>query len=100
VNRTACVMCGTDLEQPTTGRPRTYCGPVCRRAAEYELRRLQRQLEGAEQSVLVARRNVEFGPASPHYQRRRLAFERQRLADLEVRLRTLLGDLDVRGEPK
>ncbi len=36
---TACVRCGARLENPkTTGRPRVYCSPACRKAA-YEDRR-------------------------------------------------------------
>lgn len=36
---TACVRCGTRLENPkTTGRPRVYCSPACRKAA-YDDRR-------------------------------------------------------------
>ncbi len=43
-----CLMCGTALEQPATGRPRVYCGVPCRRASEYELRRVQSLLLTAE----------------------------------------------------
>lgn len=36
---TACARCGTKLENPkTTGRPRVYCSPACRKAA-YDDRR-------------------------------------------------------------
>ena len=98
--RTTCAKCGDELEQPTTGRPRTYCGPTCRRAAEFELRRLQRQLEGAEQAVARARWDIEFGSGMPAHYRKRLAYDEQRLADLEERLRVLLTDPDVKGEPR
>jgi len=94
-----CVKCGTGVEQPTTGRPRSYCGPVCRRAAEFKLRRLQRRLEAAEQSVLMARRTPEFGPGSPQHHRRQLAFAEGHLAGLEERLRTLLSDPETKGQP-
>jgi hypothetical protein len=44
----ACLKCAAPLDRPETGRPPTYCGPACARAAEYELRRLQRHLEHLE----------------------------------------------------
>ncbi len=50
----ACLMCGGGIEQPATGRPRVYCGPTCRRAAEYELRRLQSRLAVAEKRAMLA----------------------------------------------
>jgi hypothetical protein len=50
-----CIVCGSELEQPATGRPRTYCGEPCRRAAEYELRRAQSLLLSAERSEMRAR---------------------------------------------
>lgn len=37
-----CIRCGASLPQPaTTGRPRIYCGPGCRKAA-YDDRRARR----------------------------------------------------------
>lgn len=53
-----CVSCGNALEQPETGRPRVYCGVPCRRAAEYELRRVQSQLGMAEKAEIRARESV------------------------------------------
>lgn len=45
----ACAKCGSPIErQSSPGRPPIYCGPVCRSAAAYEIRRLQRRLEGLE----------------------------------------------------
>ena len=46
---TACVKCGGPLDQPTTGRPCIYCGPVCRQAAAYEIQRLNRHLMALEE---------------------------------------------------
>ena len=51
----ACLVCGAELERPATGRPRSYCGPVHRRAAEYELRRVQSLLTQAEKASQRAR---------------------------------------------
>lgn len=48
---TKCARCGTRLDAPkTTGRPRLYCSPACRKAA-YEDRRAKRP--GAVQVQLV-----------------------------------------------
>lgn len=39
---TRCIRCGASLPQPaTTGRPRVYCGPACRKAA-YDDRRARK----------------------------------------------------------
>ncbi len=41
--------CGKPLEQPAgAGRPPTYCGTACRRAAEFEIRRLDKLLARLE----------------------------------------------------
>jgi|GEM_PF-2120288 len=42
-----CVKCGTALPEPR-GNRRRFCGPACRRTAEYEIRRLNRRLETME----------------------------------------------------
>lgn len=48
---TSCARCGTKLKEvKTTGRPRLYCSPACRKAA-YEDRRARR--EGAVKVKLV-----------------------------------------------
>ena len=42
ISRTVCARCGTPLPTAaTTGRPRVYCGPACRKAA-YEDRRARK----------------------------------------------------------
>jgi hypothetical protein len=49
-----CPICGNDLPPQDTsngGRPRIYCGTPCRRAAEFELRRLRTLLERVEESI-------------------------------------------------
>lgn len=37
-----CVSCGDALAQPTTGRPRMYCGEACKKRA-YRAKRVQRE---------------------------------------------------------
>lgn len=47
--RAYCRQCGADLDQRMApGRPRAYCSSRCKRLTEYEVRRLQRRLEGLE----------------------------------------------------
>jgi len=46
--RSGCLVCGVGLQQPANGGRRNYCSRSCRRSAEYELRRLQRQLHDLE----------------------------------------------------
>lgn len=52
-----CVMCGRALTQPSTGRPRRYCSTGCRRAADLEVRRLDRRLDQLEQRLQWANLN-------------------------------------------
>ena len=47
--RKHCAHCGNKLPAPaSTGRPRTFCGEACKRAAAYEITRLNRLLERLE----------------------------------------------------
>jgi hypothetical protein len=55
VNRPGCLICGADLPPQDNGRPRVYCSKGCRRAAEYELKRLQGQLNALEESARFSR---------------------------------------------
>ena len=77
---TACLKCSAPLEAPTTGRPPRYCTVGCRRAAEFELRRLQRHLERLERQA-----------ESPWLSPSGLKETQDRIAQLEVRLRLLLA---------
>ena len=74
-----CLKCRTPLTPTAAGRPPSYCSTGCRRAAEYELRRIQRHLERLE-----GRRDLPF-----------FAKEIEcAIAELEARLRTLLAGED------
>jgi hypothetical protein len=90
--RMACAGCGERLEQPATGRPRKYCGDVCRRAAEYDLRRAQALLKRAEQRAQDAALQVHM---ADHWQRtsvkNRLAFWQGEIARLRAELQQLLA---------
>jgi len=59
-----CRYCGLPVSKPRTGRPATYCSTGCRRAAEYDIRRLSRRLEFVERKrdeleLVVAIEEVE-----------------------------------------
>lgn len=52
----SCIKCGLEIKQEkATGRPKQYCSPACRRAAEYEIRRLDARLSGLENDMLAHR---------------------------------------------
>jgi hypothetical protein len=51
-----CANCGVKLPPPAkTGRPRTFCGEPCKRAAGYEITRINRRLEKLEQQLVDER---------------------------------------------
>ncbi len=51
----SCARCGSPVQQPSSGRPRVYCAVGCRRAVEYELRRLDAAVRYAERQFTLAR---------------------------------------------
>lgn len=61
--RSECSECGAPIGQPTTGRPRSYCSALCRRAAEYELRRIQSALGRADRAETGARMGAAVAPS-------------------------------------
>lgn len=63
--QSGCPQCGTKVAAVRIGRPRVYCGDVCKRMAEYELRRAQARLQRAETKEQDARLKV----ATDHWQR-------------------------------
>lgn len=55
-----CPKCNEAIErQPGKGRPAIYCGPACRAAAAYEVKRILRRLESFE--LLRSALRVEEG---------------------------------------
>lgn len=95
-----CKKCGRNLAKPRTGRPPRWCSTGCRRAAEYEITRLQRRLERLEEQR--EKRRGEKGDAMRDYLGRPQAEAVQALEDgiheAETRLRQLLSDEDGRRE--
>ncbi len=84
-----CVKCSRPLpEQSGPGRPTIYCSTACRRAVEYELRRVQSALEQVEDQVRACRFGW-YGRTPEHA----VAYEAER-ERLEGRLRLLLGGDD------
>ncbi len=93
-----CVKCGSDLKIPKTGRKPRYCGPACRRAAEFELRRLQNALENQEMLESSYRQDIDgaaavgVGPSGDRrmpYLKKRQAWHAAEVARLEARMREL-----------
>lgn len=57
-----CLKCGRELEDSArSGRPRSWCSTGCRRAAEYELRRLSRRLQALEERASALRHSRDSG---------------------------------------
>jgi hypothetical protein len=88
-----CPECGSPLPTAkTTGRPATYCTPVCRRAAEFALRRAQVLLTRAQRGEQDAALAVATGS---NYQAAdnasRLAFWRLEVQRLKEEIRALLA---------
>ncbi|MFN2488797.1 MAG: hypothetical protein ABR529_03470 [Actinomycetota bacterium] len=91
-----CVKCGRELERAATGRPKRYCGTPCRRAAEFELRRIQRQIEDLEHMERTWRQELNPATArlgaSKGYAEGQHGFYAAEIARMETRLRSLLDD--------
>ncbi|MGD0205730.1 MAG: hypothetical protein ABSB57_04755 [Dehalococcoidia bacterium] len=89
-----CLKCNAPLNQPPTGRPRVYCGPVCRQAAAYEIKRLQRRLEALETWASRLRHEPDRGYRDGVGRRHReqLASAEAEITDAEARLRALLAE--------
>lgn len=79
----ACAKCGRPVVSSGVGRPRAYCSEGCRRAAEYELRRVERALEKVEAELTWCRinSNPRTDPQVPKYEAERVRLE-SRLSEL------------------
>ncbi len=87
----SCRKCGTDLPLPSIGRPRTFCGVGCRRAAERDVRRLDNSIAALEGRQLSHRESVAFGNGRPEYHEAKIAHIRTEIATAEARMRELLN---------
>jgi predicted nucleic acid-binding Zn ribbon protein len=79
----ACVKCARPVVSSGVGRPRAYCSEGCRRAAEYELRRVERAIEKVEAELAWCRinSNARTDPQVPKYEAERVRLE-SRLSEL------------------
>ena len=88
-----CRKCGTPLAKPATGRPPRYCSTGCRRAAEYEIRRLNRHLERLESDrETLANYRTRYRDLLGRTHRQQVADTVQAIAGAEARLKKLLDD--------
>ena len=88
-----CLKCGKPLEKSAAGRPPSYCSRACRRAAEYELKRLQRHLERLETEREELRHSrLKLGDMLGRTHRQQVSDNRRALAEKETRLRELLEE--------
>ncbi len=93
-----CPKCGKSIERrPGRGRPSVYCSAVCRSAAAYEVKRVQRLLGSLEFEASHVRRELALeGPEHPdvywNYRRRRLGAIAAEIAKAEARLSLLVSE--------
>jgi len=94
---TKCRKCATPLPPPSIGRPRTFCGVGCRRAAEREVRRLDNSIAALEGRQLSHQESVAFGNGTAAYHEAKIAHIRAEIATAEARMSALLdtGDNDA-----
>jgi len=95
---TSCRKCGTHpLPEPSIGRPRTFCGVGCRRAAEREVRRLDNSIAALEGRQLSHQESAAFANGRPEYHEAKIAHLQVAIATAEARMRDLLdtGDDDA-----
>ncbi len=95
-----CRYCSLPVTRPRTGRPPDYCSVGCRRASEYDLRRMSRRLESLERQrdeleMLIAIEEVE---SLGEWQRKKHTLQAEtvarQIARDRDRLRLLLDDHD------
>ena len=88
-----CPECGSLLPSgKTTGRPATYCSAVCRRAAEFGLRRAQVLLTRAQRAEQDASLAVATGGSyRASDDGARLTFWRSEVTRLRGEIRVLLA---------
>ncbi|SRR6266487_424915 len=98
-----CLKCGNKLSDSAgkRGPSPSYCSEKCRRAAEFELRRIQRAIERAEKERDAAdlkAATVEYPGLVKDAETRRDWWTGQ-VDRLEARLRELLADDAVKVSP-
>ncbi len=90
-----CLKCGKPLTKPATGRPPSYCSRGCRRAAEHEIRRINRYIERLETEREELRHSRhKLGDWLGRSHRQQVNDNRKALARAEERLRDLLEETE------
>ena len=90
-----CVKCGISLTKPAAGRPPRYCSTACRRAAEHEIRRLNRHLERLETEAEGLRHSRwKLSDTLGRTHRQQVGDTRRAIAEKETRLRELLEEAE------
>ena len=98
-----CRMCGATLRRPATGRPPSYCGTPCRRAAELAIKRQDRRIERLMVQVEAQRLRIPRidhvysnhtteEPGPPRDAREHLAHLERLITEAEVAMRRLMGE--------
>lgn len=95
----SCRKCGAKITQDDgPGRPADYCTAGCRRAAEHEVRRLNRALERTEDAARSHREHLAVRPSyglsccgGRELVERHLTFLEEECVRLDERLARLLG---------
>jgi hypothetical protein len=95
VQVTSCKKCGVPIQNPAMGRPKDYCSPACRRLAEFEIRRLNRELDRLETQRIDLEQPAfaasELRDIYARTHKQQLADVQHSIATVEKRLRALLS---------
>lgn len=83
-----CKKCGAPIaHSEVAGRPKTYCGSACRRAAELEVRRIDARLSRLERELMEIRLTGYFILAKPNEIEAEIERQESRLCELLAGLR-------------
>ncbi len=93
-----CLKCGGTVSKSKNGRPPVYCGPSCRRSAEFEIRRLDRRIARLEDQLCEERGlRGPFKDVCDLYGRgreARIAYLEGEITTAEIRFKLLLSSTE------
>jgi len=83
----SCKICQKPLSEKKRGRPPVYCGTACRRAAEYEIKRVDNRLGELEKQLSDLRSSPPglYLLTDPTLIAAEIALQRTRLLELLAR---------------
>lgn len=88
MSKDSCKKCGAPIAQSeVAGRPKTYCGHACRRAAELEVRRIDARLGRLEGELMQTRLNGYLSLTKPGEIEAEIERQESRLRELLAGLR-------------